>query len=184
MLIIGMSILTMATTAYATEPKTENTSISRSIRFTQVQERIAARQAKIDQKKQELFDFKAAVLAKNALVKATNDDNKALFESIAATRKELTKIHADMKANDLTLDTTTLEQLASYRLQVKGIFDALKDSKGSIQSIIDMNKESLKSMDYEVLESTHASITEIQTWRNVQLNEIIRILNEMLALVQ
>jgi molybdopterin converting factor small subunit len=184
MLIVGMLVLTMATTAFATEQQTENTNIGRSIRFTQVQERIAARQAKIDQKKQELFDFKAAVRAKNALVKATDEENKALFEVIAALRKELAKIHADMKANDLTLDTSTLEQLANYRQQVKGIFEELKASKGSIQSIIVANKESQKSLDYEVLESTHASITEIQTWRNVQLNEINRILSEMLVLVR
>jgi len=184
MLIIGMLVLTMATTAFATEPKNETTNIDRSIRFTQVQEKIAARQAKIDQKRQELVDFKAAVRAKKALFKATDEENNALLEAIAATRKELAKIHADMKANDVTLDTTTLEQLANYRLQVKGIFEELKASKGSIQSIIEMNKESLKSLDYEVLESTHASITEIQTWRNVQFNEINRILSEMLVLVQ
>jgi chromosome segregation ATPase len=171
-------------TAFAAESETQPTPGKWYTRYTQVQERIATRQAQIEQKRQEVSDFKAAAQEKSALVKAARDENKALLQTVTTARKDLAKTYDNIKANGLTLDASTLEQLSNYSQQVRNIMDELMASKGSIQSYIESNKESLKSLDYEVLESMYADIAEIQSWRNEQLNEINRILNEMLALVQ
>ena len=184
MLMVAMLVLSMTTTAFAMESETVATSGWRHTRFTQVQEKIAARQAEIKQNRQEIKDYKAAVQEKRALVKAAAEENKALYQMFTATRKELAEIYSNMEANGITLDTSTLEQITNYRQQVRAKIDELQASKGSIQNYIEANKESLKSLDYEVLESMYANIAEIQSWRNEQLKEINRILGEILALVK
>jgi peptidoglycan hydrolase CwlO-like protein len=182
--IASMLVLSLSMTAFADETATLPTPDKGYMRYTQVQERIATRQAQIEQKRQEVSEFKAAAQGKSALVKAARDENKELFETITAIRKDLAKILADIKANNLTLDVSTLKQISNLRQQVRNIMDELLSSKGSIQSTIESNKESLKSMDYEVLESMYEDIIEIQSWRNEHLNEINRILNEILTKVQ
>lgn len=182
--IVSMLVLSLSMTAFAVESETQPTPGKWFTRLPQVQERIATRQAQIDEKRQDASDFRAAVQEKRALVEVARDENKALLQTIRATRKDLAEIYADMKANGLTLNDSTLEQISSYRQEIRDIRNELMDSKGSIKDYIESNKESLKSLDYEVLESMYADIAQIQSWRNEQLNEINRILGEMLALVQ
>ncbi|MDP3388281.1 MAG: hypothetical protein Q8S24_13665 [Eubacteriales bacterium] len=179
-----MLVLSLSMTAFAVESETQPTPGKWFTRLPQVQERTATRQTQIERKRQDVSDFKDAVQEKRALVEAARDENKALLQLVRTTRKDLAAIYADMKANGLTLDASTLEQISSYRQEIRDIRNALMNSKGSIRSYIESNRESLKSLDYEVLESMYADIARIQGWRNEQLNEINRILNEMLTLVQ
>lgn len=183
-IIVSMLVLSLSMTAFAVESETQPTPGKWFTRLPQVQERTATRQTQIERKRQDVSDFKDAVQEKRALVEAARDENKALLQLVRTTRKDLAAIYADMKANGLTLDASTLEQISSYRQEIRDIRNALMNSKGSIRSYIESNRESLKSLDYEVLESMYADIARIQGWRNEQLNEINRILNEMLTLVQ
>jgi len=174
--IVSLLVLSTATTAFATGLQNETTTTSGwSISSMQIQE-------KIEQKKQEVIDFKEAAQEKSALAKAAADENKALLQMTNAKRKELAQVYTDLKEDDATFDLATLEQIAKYRQQMRNLTDELRDSKGSIRDYIETNKEALRSLDYSILDIT--DITKIQSWRNDQLNEINQILDEMLALAQ
>lgn len=174
---VSLLILSTSTTAFAAGQQTETTTSRLPISSMQIQE-------KIEQKRQEVIDFKKAAQEKSALVKAAAEENKALLQIIKAKRTELAHVYADLKESGTTFDVSTLEQIAKYRKQIRNLTDKLQESKGSIQDYIEINKKALKNLDYSVLETMYADIAEIQSWRNEQLNEINRILNEMLALVQ
>ena len=175
--IVSLLVLSTATTAFAAGLQTETTTSGWSISSMQIQE-------KIEQKKQEVIDFKKAAQGKSALAKAAAEENKALLQITNAKRKELAQVYTDLKEDGATFDLATLEQIAKYRQQVRNLIDELRDSKGSIREYIKTNKEALKSLDYSILEIMYADIAEIQSWRSDQLNEINQILDEMLALVQ
>lgn len=183
-IIASIFVLSLSMTAFALESEAQPTPDKWFTRSPQIQERMATRQVQIDEKRQDVLYFRAAVKEKRAQVKSARDEIKALFRSIRATREDLTEIHADMKANGQTLDPSTLEQISSYRQKIRDIRNDLLDSKGSIKDYIESNKESLKNLDYEVLERMYADISQIQSWRIEKLNEINRILNKILELVQ
>lgn len=184
MIILSALLLSMGTTALAMENETESTQSPAYTRFVQVQERISARQAQIEEKKQAVEDFRAAAQEKSALVKTATKENMALMQEVTNARKELAAIYSEMKANGRNLDAAVLEELAGYSQQVRTMIDELMASKGSIQAIIDSNKENLKTLDYALLDSMYSDISEIQNWRNDQLTEVNRILGEMLELVK
>ena len=184
MITIGALVLSIGTTAFAMKNETESTKSLVNTHFVQVQERISARQAQVEEKKQEVQDFRAAAQEKSAILKAARDENKVLAQEVTSARKELTSIYTEMKTNGITLDVAVLEQLSGYSQQVRTMIDELMASKGSIQTIIDSNKEALKALDYALLDSMYAEIFEIQNWRNDQLTEINNILGEMLELVK
>ncbi len=183
-IIVGVLVLSVGATAFAMENETESTQSPAYTRFVQVQERILARQAQIEEKKQAVEDFRAAAQEKSALVKTATEENMALMQEVTNVRKELAAIYSEMKANETTLDAAVLEELSGYSQQVRTMIDELMESKGSIQAIIDSNKENLKTLDYELLDSMYSDISEIQTWRNDQLTEVNRILGAMLKLVK
>ena len=182
--IISVLVVSLSVPAFSMEPETQPNANKWKARYTQIKEKIAERRALNEEKKQEIADFKEAAKEKSALVKAARDENIEVLKSIKATKKELVIIYTYMKENGVTLDASTLEQLVEYGQQIKNIMQELKDSKGLIRNLIKSNKESLRALDYEALDSMYAEIAEIQSWRNDKLNEIDSILSEMLALVQ
>ena len=107
---------------------------------------------------EEVQAFRAAVKEKRDLIKAAAEENKLLRQATAETRALIKQILGEMKAGGTEINPATLEQLNTYREQVAVKVEALVASKGAIKAYMDANRDSLKSLDYAVLENMYAEV--------------------------
>lgn len=180
LLCAAVVLFTLTITAFAANNTANNASQSNSQNASDRQQK---RSEQLDKKLQYL-QFKQSLDQKTAAIKDNRTQNRSLLIQNTQLRKDILASLTAIKENGSTVSQDVQNQLKAYNQQIKDITSALKDSKGSIKDILTANKENIKNMDYEAVDSAFDQVSSIQNNRNEQLQKINDILQRMKSLLQ
>lgn len=169
----------MSITAFAVDDTTNSSKQSNSLKTA---ESIQKRADLLD-KKLQFLKFKQSFDEKTAAIRESRTLNRDQLIENTVLRKDILTLLKTIKENGSTLSPEVQDQLKAYNLQIKEITSSIKETKGDIKDILAVNKENIKNMNYEAVDSAFSQVASIQKGRNEQLAKINEILKNMKSLL-
>jgi len=112
-------------------------------------------------------------------IRSNRLENKTIWVANATLRTQIKLRLVSIKEAGTVIDETVLLQIKALTATLKTKYAALKDTKGSIQTLVEGIPGLIESKDWATLKTTYLSILAIQTNRNALLTEINGLLTQI-----
>lgn len=191
--VIMMAIIagTMSLTAFAATDDDGDKLDKRIEMLVERQQSIAERVTKNEEKQTKLAslpeqqnEFRKSLIENRQSILDDKEENLSLVVQRNQLRLKLLQTLDTMKEDGLELSAEAITQLKEYKLQVRELTNALKDTKGQNKAIAAEKKVFIKDKDFAAMDTAFGQISATQAARHemlIKINELLLKMNELVS---